>query len=302
VLQVPDLRREPLQAAAEDRDGGQQRGVPIALDDLGARGVDRQAELAHDLDLDLGLEVAVRPHRTGELPGRNLVDRPRQAAAAAVDLERPARELQPERRRLGVHRVGPTHHQRVRLGAGARDEHLHQLIGVTQQQLAGGAELQGERRVDHVRRREAVVEEPALRPDRFDDLGDEGDDVVIGGPLELLDPRHVHRGPRLDRGEGVLRNPPAAGLRPTDGELDAEHVLEAGRICPDRAHLGQRVAPDHRAAPTTAGSGGSAAAMSWRRCMPSQEIRLAAFSAPYRAAARSAARPTTVSTRPPPVP
>ena len=43
VLEVADLGREPLQAAAEDRDRGQQRGVAIALDDLGARGVDAGA-------------------------------------------------------------------------------------------------------------------------------------------------------------------------------------------------------------------------------------------------------------------
>ena len=91
VLEVPDLGREPLQAPAEDRDRRQERRVPVALDDLGARRVDRQAELGHDLGLDLGLEVAVRPDRAGQLAGRDLVDRLREAAPAAIDLERPAR-------------------------------------------------------------------------------------------------------------------------------------------------------------------------------------------------------------------
>ena len=53
VLEVPDLGREPLQRAAEDGDRRQQRGVPVALDDLGARRVGVEAELGEDLGLDV---------------------------------------------------------------------------------------------------------------------------------------------------------------------------------------------------------------------------------------------------------
>ena len=49
---------------------------------------------------------------------------------AAVDLERPAGELEPERRRLGVDRVGPAHHHRAGLGPGAGDERREQPVAV----------------------------------------------------------------------------------------------------------------------------------------------------------------------------
>ena len=122
VLEVADLGREALERAAEDGDRGEQRGVPVALDDLGADRVDVQAERGEDLGLDVGPEMAVRPDRPGDLAGRDLVDGGRQADPPAIELERPAGELEPERRRLGVDRVGPAHHHGLGLGPGAGDE------------------------------------------------------------------------------------------------------------------------------------------------------------------------------------
>ena len=115
VLEVADLGREALQRAAEDGDRRQESRMPVALDDLGADRVGVEAEGGEHLRLDLGAEVAVRPDRSGDLAGADLVDGGRQARPAALDLERPAGELEPERRRLGMDRVGPAHHHGVGL-------------------------------------------------------------------------------------------------------------------------------------------------------------------------------------------
>src|SRR5262245_2096852 len=147
------------------------------------------------------------------------------------------------------------------------------------------------------------MEEPTLRPDGLGDLRDERDDVVVGGLLQLVDAVDVDPRLGLDRRERLLGDPAPAGLGAAHRQLHAEHVLEARLVRPDRAHLGQRVAPDHAPAPRAiAGAGGSVAAMSWRRWRPSQVIRSAAASAATRAPARSWPRPTTVRTRPPLVP
>ena len=303
VLEVANFGREALQAPAEDRDRREQRRVAVALDDLRARLVDTQLQLVHDLGLDLRLEVAVRPDGTAELAGRDLANRLGEAPAPTVHLERPAGELQPERGRLGVHRVGPAHHHGAGLCAGSIDEDFDEAGRVAQQQLARRAQLERERSIDHVGRGKAQVQVAAFRPDGLCHLRDERDHVVVGRSFELLDPVDVDCRPRLDGREGALRDPPAPRLRPAHGELDPEHVLEPCFVRPERAHLRQRVAPDHEATPAgTAALGGSAAAMSRRRCMPSHEIRSAARSAAARAATRSAPRPTTVSTRPPFVP
>ena len=93
------------------------------------------------------------------------------------------------------------------------------------------------------------MEVAALGPDGLGDLADERDHVVVGRLLDLGDPLDVDRGARLDRRERVGGDEAARGLGAGDRELDAEHLLEAGLLGPDRAHLGQRVAADHRAAP-----------------------------------------------------
>ena len=61
--------------------------------------------LARD-PLDVRVGGCVRADGAGELSDPQLLERSREAAAAAVELERPAGELEAERRRLGVDAVG----------------------------------------------------------------------------------------------------------------------------------------------------------------------------------------------------
>ena len=62
------------------------------------------------------------------------------------------------------------------------------------------------------------------------------------------------RGARLDRRQRVGGDEAARGLGPGHRELHPEHLLEPRLVRPERAHLGQRVAPDHAAAPSGRGS------------------------------------------------
>ncbi len=114
-----------------------------------------QAERGQDLGLDVRVQVAVRPDRTRDLARPDLVDGGRQPRSAAVDLEGPARELQPERGRLGVDRVGAAHHRRVGLGLRPRDEHGDEPVAIDQQARTGLAQLEGEPGVDDVAARQA---------------------------------------------------------------------------------------------------------------------------------------------------
>ena len=67
----------------------EERGVAVALDDLRADGVGREAEIGERLRLDLGRQVRVRPDRTGELAGREVGGRGDQSRPVAVELEGP---------------------------------------------------------------------------------------------------------------------------------------------------------------------------------------------------------------------
>ena len=128
--------REALQRAAGDGDRGQERGMPVALDDLRADRVDCQAKLRHDLRLDLGRELAIGSDRPGQLARREIAGGRLNAVAIPAQLERPRRELEAERDRLGVDRVGAAHHHRLgvlaRLGHERRDQRVH----LEQEQIA----------------------------------------------------------------------------------------------------------------------------------------------------------------------
>jgi hypothetical protein len=64
ALQVPDLERDPFERAADDRQTGQNRGVPVARDDLGRYRLRCQAERGQCLLLDRRVDMGERPHRT----------------------------------------------------------------------------------------------------------------------------------------------------------------------------------------------------------------------------------------------
>ncbi len=251
MLEVADLGREALQRAAEDGHRGQQGGMTVALHDLAADRIDLQVEGSQDLSLHVRTKVAVRSDRTRDLPGRDLVYRGCQSSPAAFELECPAGELEPERRGLSVDRVGPAHHHRVGLGSRAGDRGRQQVIDIGQQPLAGGPQLERQGRVNDVAAGQAEVKEAPFRPDRFGDLADEGDHVVVGRPFDLGDPLDVDVGPRLDRRERLARDQAARGFGPGDGELDPEHRFEVRGFGPDRAHLGQGVTANHGAARVT---------------------------------------------------
>ena len=81
-----------------------------------------------------------------------------QPLGVAVGLHREAGELEAERGRLGVDAVGAADAQRVRVLARPLGEHGGQLAGGRDDHLAGAPQLQGQRRVEHVRRGEAEVD------------------------------------------------------------------------------------------------------------------------------------------------
>ena len=91
--QVPDLEREALERGGGDGERGEQLRVPVALDDLRRGRLGLEAEpLAGDA-LDLGVDRRVVADRARELADANALERARDAAPGAVELERPDREL-----------------------------------------------------------------------------------------------------------------------------------------------------------------------------------------------------------------
>src|SRR5437660_12307827 len=76
-------------------------------------------------------------------------------------------------------------------------EHSHQGIDLLQQQIAGIAQQQGVRGVNHVRGSEAVMNEARGGADVFRQVRGKSDDVVVSGLLYFRDARNREPGPLL---------------------------------------------------------------------------------------------------------
>ena len=114
ALQVADLGREALEAGAGERDRLQQLGVAVARDDLRGDVLAREPQPREHARLELGAGRRVGADRARDRADGGLRERALQALRVAVGLEREARELDAEGRRLGVHAVRAPDAQRVR--------------------------------------------------------------------------------------------------------------------------------------------------------------------------------------------
>ena len=123
------------------------------------------------------------------------------ARAVALERERPAGELEPERRRLGVDAVRAPDRDRVAMLLRPGDDGGERPLDAVEHERARFADLQRERGVEHVRRGQAVVEPAALLAELLRDRVDERGDVVVRSRLDL---RHAL---------GRRRRPPAPGSR-----------------------------------------------------------------------------------------
>ena len=89
----------------------------------------------------------------------------------------------------------------------------------------------------------------ASGPTMLGEVREEGDDVVLGLALDLVDARDVELGVAAlvpDLLGGVLRDDAQLGHGVGGVRLDLEPDAEARLGLPDRRHLGAAVAGDHR--------------------------------------------------------
>ena len=158
------------------------------------------------------------------------------------------RELEPERRRLGMDAVRAADRRRQLVLEGAALERGEQRVDVGDQQIGGARELHVEAGVEHVGRGHALMHEARLRPDDLGEMGEEGDDVVLDLALDRVDARDVELGvPALvpDRLGGVLRDDAEFGHGVGGMRLDLEPDAKARLGRPDRRHFGPGIARDH---------------------------------------------------------
>ena len=164
-------------------------------------------------------------------------------AAEFVEHER---ELQPESDRLGVDAVAPANHRRHFVTPRLVGHDAPQFADVFQQDLACRDELHRQRRVENIRRRQTLMDPPRGRADRRRHIFKEGDDVVVGAFLDLVDLRNGEAR-ALANLRGVRRRDlPDFRHRFAGKGFDLEPDLEFSLLGPELAHRRAGISLNHR--------------------------------------------------------
>ena len=245
LLQRANLGGELFQRGADERERGHELRVPVALDDLRGSVFDAQPEVRADDLLQRRGNGGVRAHGAADGADGDSVARARQPFAVAAHFVHPHRQLQAERRRLGVHAVGAAHAEGVAMGGGLPLKHHDERVDVGEQQVRGVPELEARGRIPDVRAREPEVNPPPFVPKVVRYRAEERRHVVVGDREVLIDLRKVEGRVRTDlRGVGG-GNLAQFGPGLARGNLDVEPALELGLVGPKGGHLGAGVTRYH---------------------------------------------------------
>ncbi|MNN31808.1 hypothetical protein D3C81_1455100 [compost metagenome] len=187
ALQVADFHGQALDRRGDDAQGGEVGGVTVARDDLGRDRLDGQTHLVGDVLLNRRIDVGEGADGARDGAGRDLLARRDQAAFGALELGVIAGQLQAEGHGLGVDAVRTTDGRGVFVFLGADFQRGQDAVDAAQQQVGRARQLHREAGVQHVRGGHALVQEAGFLADDFRHMGQEGDDVVLGGAFDLVD-------------------------------------------------------------------------------------------------------------------
>ena len=177
----------------------------------------------------------------------------RAAASRSRHLENSAiglGELDAEGRRLGVDAVRTADGDGVLVLEGPPLQGRQKRVDVGKEKVGGAHELHVEAGVEDVGGGHALMDEAGIRPDDLGEMGEEGDDVVLRRPLDLVDAVDVEFGLAAllpDRSRRRSRNDAELGERVAGVRLDLEPDAELRFGRPDGRHFRAGVTRDHAA-------------------------------------------------------
>ena len=142
-LPETDVGCELFQAAGENCQCRHEMRMPVAGDHLGGDRRHLQPKALQCPLLDPGINRGMGANRSGELAHPDLLPNGAQPGVGSLELIQPAGQDEPERKRFGVHPVGPPGHQRAALLDGTPADAFGQPVHVLEQQVGSPDQLEG---------------------------------------------------------------------------------------------------------------------------------------------------------------
>ena len=240
-LQVADLDGQTLDAAGDHGQGREPGGVAVARDDLGRDRLDDEAEFRGDVFLDARIDVGEGPDGAGDGAGGDLEAGHGEAFFRPHKLGVVASQLEAKGGRLGMDAVAAAGAGGELVFQGPALEGGQHQVDVLEEEVGGLDHLHRQAGVEHVAAGHALVQESGFGADDLGHVGQEGDDVVLGGALDLVDAVGVPdlvlaTGP--DGLGGFLGDDAQFGHGVSGVRLDLEPDLIAGLRRPDGGRFG----------------------------------------------------------------
>ncbi|MND53340.1 hypothetical protein D3C80_443750 [compost metagenome] len=245
---MADFDRNVFDRRGNDAEDGEIHRVAIARNDLGGDRLRLQAQGCCDMFLDARVDVGEGADGAGDGAGGDLFAGFEKACLVAVHFGVEAGKGQAHRRRFGMDAVAAADADRILVFEGASLESSQNTIYVCKQNVGGAHELDVERRVEHVRRCHALVDEAAIRADEFRQMSKEGDDVMLGDGFDLIDAGDIEFGLAAlfpDRFCRRFRNDADCRERVAGVGLDFEPDAKLCFRRPDGDHFRSGITGDH---------------------------------------------------------
>lgn len=194
ALEVADFRSQALDAAGNNRQSAEEGSMTVARDNLRGNGLGLQAQPFGHKGFNPRVEMGIGANGTGNGAGCDFGPCGFKALAVAGKLSVVPGQLQAERGRLGMNTMAAPDGERVLVFKRAGLECGQNVIQILEQQVGSLHELHGQAGIQHIGRGHAQMHEAAFRPDFFSQPCQEGNDIVAGFGLDLVDPGEVGLG------------------------------------------------------------------------------------------------------------
>jgi len=194
---------------------------------------------------DARVHIGEGADRAGDGAGGDLLTRPHQPLPRPGEGGVMAGELQPEGGRFRMDAVAAADAGSQLVFQRTALQHRQQPVQVLQQEARRLGELHGEAGIQHVRRCHALMQEARRLAHMLGDIGQEGDDVMLGLALDLVDAGDIPAGALADLGRRRLRHDAEFGHGVGSVGLDLEPDAVAILRLPDLGHFRAAVTGDH---------------------------------------------------------